>query len=124
MLELGDEQDFASGLAPFQAAVRLCHIGERKGKFYTHLQLARGNPAEYIASAFFQTGTVGDVVEEAGTRQEERALGTEDSRITWCDRSTGLPIEYQVSQRLQAISVAERSFSLLNLVEIFCQPRL
>ena len=38
--ELGDEQDLTSGLAPFQFAVRLCHFGERKGKFYTHLQLA------------------------------------------------------------------------------------
>jgi hypothetical protein len=52
---------------------------------------------------FFQTGTVGDVVGEAGMRQEERALGTEDSRIKWRDRSTGLPVEYHVSQRLQAI---------------------
>ena len=58
---------------------------------------------KYIASAFFQTGTVGDVMGETRARQEERAVGTEDSRIEWRDRSTGLPVEYHVSQRLQAI---------------------
>src|SRR5918993_2876540 len=83
--------------------MRLCHIGERKGCFYPHLQRARDNPAEYIASAFFQTGTVSDVVGEARMRQEERALGAEDSRINWRHWSTGLAVEYHVSKRLQTI---------------------
>ena len=97
-LELGHEQDLASGLAPFQAAVRLCHVGKRKGYFSTYLQLAGGNPAEYIASAFFQTGTVGNVVGETGTRQKERPLCTEDSGIEWRYWSTSLAVEYQVSR--------------------------
>src|SRR5262249_53396224 len=97
------EEDLANRLAVLERRLRLGRLRQRILAVDMDFQPTTPHPIKNLAGAFLELEARRRIGAEIHPGEIEAALGAEQARIDWRDRTTGLPVDHHHAARAQAV---------------------